>query len=763
MGIRMSGLISGMDTDAIIKELMSAQTMKKTKIERKKTKADWAKDKWAELNTKLYNLYTKQLNKVKMQGTYKAKKVTSSNESAVTATASSSAASGSHTVDIKKLASSQYLTSGKLKGEVTSSTKLAGADGLGMDEGNVITVKAGETTKSLTITADTTVKDFVKVLSEAGLNAEFDEKQGRFFVSSKESGEKNAFSLTINSIDPDSDLGKAREALKAAMGGSSSTLNSFYDSYSSALDNLKKKQEAFDNSSSADRATAKKELEAAQEKVDKLKNDLIDQRKETEEQRETGAAQEIVAEKYVDKLKTDSSLATTYQGIVDSVNANYYDSGTTNFSQAAKDKAEAALKAEDSSKTYTAAEIDAKAEAMRQEELDAALMAEGRTYAKSAAAQTEVQNELANTAGSDFQNMYKKLYKEDHKGVAAAGKAVEDAITQYESALENGSAASGPVVNGQLDKLGLTNIVDGQIADANKTDNQDGSFSLDLGDGSKVTLVQASDAEIVFDGAVLTGDSNTFTAAGFTMQLNSVTNGKVTLSATIDTDSVYNSIKDFVKEYNNILGEMNKLYNADSARGYEPLSDEEKEAMSDDQVKLWEDKIKDSLLRRDNTLGSLIDTMRSTLQSTVTIDGKSYSLATFGIMTSSDYTEKGLLHIFGDEDDTTYAEETNKLKAALAEDPELVEKVLSGVMGNLSDVMMNKMKGTSLSSALTFYNDKEMKKTIKGYEDDIKKWEAKLQEIEERYYKQFSAMEVALSKLNSQSNYLASMLGTSGQ
>lgn len=247
------------------------------------------------------------------------------------------------------------------------------------------------------------------------------------------------------------------------------------------------------------------------------------------------------------------------------------------------------------------------------------------------------------------------------------------------------------------------------------------------------------------------------------MQLNSVTNGKVTLSATIDTDSVYNSIKDFVKEYNNILGEMNKLYNADSARGYEPLSDEEKEAMSDDQVKLWEDKIKDSLLRRDNTLGSLIDTMRSTLQSTVTIDGKSYSLATFGIMTSSDYTEKGLLHIFGDEDDTTYAEETNKLKAALAEDPELVEKVLSGVMGNLSDVMMNKMKGTSLSSALTFYNDKEMKKTIKGYEDDIKKWEAKLQEIEERYYKQFSAMEVALSKLNSQSNYLASMLGTSGQ
>lgn len=42
------------------------------------------------------------------------------------------------------------------------------------------------------------------------------------------------------------------------------------------------------------------------------------------------------------------------------------------------------------------------------------------------------------------------------------------------------------------------------------------------------------------------------------------------------------------------MKEMNTLYNADSAKGYEPLTSEEKEAMSDDDVKLWEDKIKKS-------------------------------------------------------------------------------------------------------------------------------------------------------------------------
>ena len=93
MAIRMSGMISGLDTDAIIKDLMSAQATKKTSVEQKKEKLDWKKEKWEEMNTKLYSLYTEKLSGLKLQGSYMAKKVTSSDEGKAKATATTAAPS----------------------------------------------------------------------------------------------------------------------------------------------------------------------------------------------------------------------------------------------------------------------------------------------------------------------------------------------------------------------------------------------------------------------------------------------------------------------------------------------------------------------------------------------------------------------------------------------------------------------------------------------------------------------------------------------
>lgn len=565
MTIRMTGMMSGLDTDAIIKELMSAQSMKKTKIEKKKTKAEWKQEKWKELNTKIYNLYTKQVSKMKLQGAYLTKKVTSSNEGAVTATATSSAAAGSHTLEVTKLASSQYVTSGKVAEGTKSSTKLSD---LGMAVGTKISVKVGTDPNTepveLEVKADTEVKDFVKHLQDAGLNASFDEKQGRFFISSKESGEKNAFSITATANDVEADT-----------------------------------------------------------------------------------IEDVVKERY---YETDSAGNEVFR-----------------------------------------AEVLAKAK----ERLEKA----GTTDPVDEAIKNE-------------------------------------ALAMYEEEKE--------IVSKQpLQKLGLINIEAG-VAN---------------GSVEGMSIVKASNAEFELDGAKLTETSNNFTVAGITLDLKNKTNGIVSLNVTNNADAVYDSFKEFIKEYNSILKEMNDLYGAASAKGYEPLTDEEKEAMSEEQVELWEKKIKDSLLRRDNTLSSLTSAMRNALQSTVTVDGKTYSLSSFGVMTSSDYTEKGLLHIYGDPDDEDFAAETDKLKAALMEDPDTVAKVLSGIVTKLSDVMSDKMKGTEVSSALTFYNDKEMKNQIKDYEDEIDKWEDRLLEMEDRYYKQFSAMESALAKLNSQSNYFASMMG----
>jgi flagellar hook-associated protein 2 len=218
-------------------------------------------------------------------------------------------------------------------------------------------------------------------------------------------------------------------------------------------------------------------------------------------------------------------------------------------------------------------------------------------------------------------------------------------------------------------------------------------------------------------------------------------------------------IKDFVKEYNSIIKEMNTLYYAASARGYDPLSDEERESMTEAQIDKWETKIKDSLLRRDTTLSSVSTAMKSAMQKSITVDGNSYSLATFGIKTSSDYTEKGLLHIYGDSDDPIYKDQTNKLQKALEEDPDLVMNVISGVAKELYSTMGDKMKKTSLSSALTFYNDKDIDNQIKTLNKKISREETALKDLEDRYYNQFGKMESALAKLQQQQSSLAGMLG----
>ena len=87
MPIRLSGMASGLDTDAIIKELMSAQSLKKTNIEGNKKKLEWKKEKWEEMNTKLYALYTEKLSSLKLQGSYLAHKAASSDESKLSASA----------------------------------------------------------------------------------------------------------------------------------------------------------------------------------------------------------------------------------------------------------------------------------------------------------------------------------------------------------------------------------------------------------------------------------------------------------------------------------------------------------------------------------------------------------------------------------------------------------------------------------------------------------------------------------------------------
>lgn len=666
MAIRMTGINSGLDTDSIIEALVSAQKAKVTKVENKLTKSEWTENIWKDLNTKLYSLYTKQLTKFKTQGSYLTKKVSSSDENVATATATSSAANGSHTLQVNKLAAAQSVTGATIEATSTKATLTS----LGMDEGTVIKIATADgKKKELEVTSETTIADFTDACKSVGLNANYDTKQKRLFISSADCGEDSAFSIKIANGD---------------VTGTSEALDSYV---ASSI------QDKFDESLNVLKTASDDELQSLiTNGAISGKDDLNDAYKLL---KTTIGGTELNEKLSAYRDAADKDKNTKWSEFKDFI-------GTT------------ATSVKTSVQTDMSVLKAATVEELR------AVVAGASTDERLCAA---YQNVLVYTDEVDL----------------------DEKITSYTDAKEY--EATHPGTDNQLKKLGLSSF---------DTQTTSGTY-----DG--MSFVAAQNAEIILDGATLQDSSNSFSVNGLTIDLKNTTEvGKqITLNTTSDTDSVYNMVKDFVKAYNEILEELNEKYNADSARDYDPLTDEQKEAMSDDEIEKWETKIKDSLLRRDNTLNSIISSMRSSLLTTTKVDGVAYSLSSFGIVTSSDYTEKGKLHIMGDEDDDTYATDTNKLKEALESNPEAVMKTLSEAGQSLYDALTKKMAKTSLSSALTFYNDKKLDNDQKDYKDEIEKLEEKLTDLEDKYYKQFSAMEVAMSKLNSQSSSLTSLMGGS--
>ncbi len=310
----------------------------------------------------------------------------------------------------------------------------------------------------------------------------------------------------------------------------------------------------------------------------------------------------------------------------------------------------------------------------------------------------------------------------------------------------------------QLNKLGLNETSSDDDIKAALAAQPDSS-----GDGA--VRVEGQDAEIILNGATYTSTTNNFSVNGLTITATGeMAEGEsITINTTADIDGMYDSIKSLIGGFNDILKQMNGLYYADSSKGYEPLSDEEKEAMSDTEVEKWEKKIKDSLLRRDSTLSSIMGTIKNSMAKSYTINGKSYSLSSFGINTSGyfavDTENRGLYHIDGDKDDSSTSGNTDKLRAALASDPDTVISFFQKLSDDMYTQLTKKMSATSLRSSYTIYNDKQLKKQYEEYDDIIDEWDDKIEKYTEKYVKQFTAMETALAKLQSSTSALSSLIG----
>jgi flagellar hook-associated protein 2 len=139
-------------------------------------------------------------------------------------------------------------------------------------------------------------------------------------------------------------------------------------------------------------------------------------------------------------------------------------------------------------------------------------------------------------------------------------------------------------------------------------------------------------------------------------------------------------------------------------------------------------------------------------------------LSDFGINTlgyfSADDNERHAYHIDGDEDDSNTKSETDVLKSMIASDPDTVINFFTGLANSLYSDLTNKMSASTLSSAFTVYNDKELSSEYDDYTDKISDQEDKLNDLIDKWYSKFSTMETALSKLDSKSSSLSSLLGS---
>ncbi|WP_339205346.1 flagellar filament capping protein FliD [Paenibacillus sp. FSL K6-3182] len=259
--------------------------------------------------------------------------------------------------------------------------------------------------------------------------------------------------------------------------------------------------------------------------------------------------------------------------------------------------------------------------------------------------------------------------------------------------------------------------------------------------------------------------SNTFTFDG--VEFNIKGPGKAQISLKPDEDAVFKSIKEYVDKYNEVIGKINGKLSERTYRDYKPLLNEEKESLSDKQVEQWEQKAKSGLLRQDGLLSNALSELRLSLSTNVSgagLDSKYDNLSEIGI-TTGDYSEKGKLYI-----------DEAKLKEAISKNGNGIMELFtkkststdaatkfaeSGLIERLYDQLNGTMiKLTEKAGSSGSFTDKSiLGQGLTRINTDISRWEKRLEGIESRYWKQFTAMESAMSKANAQGNWLTQQLG----
>ncbi|MGX4668783.1 flagellar hook-associated protein 2 [Cerasibacillus sp. JNUCC 74] len=262
-------------------------------------------------------------------------------------------------------------------------------------------------------------------------------------------------------------------------------------------------------------------------------------------------------------------------------------------------------------------------------------------------------------------------------------------------------------------------------------------------------------------GIIMESKTNSYTINGIDLQFKNTTNGK-NASLTIDNDveAAYEKIKNFVDKYNEVVEAFNSPQFERIYRDYQPLTDKQKEEMSDKQIELWEERAKSGLLRGEPVITNGLYSLRQSWYQKVETGGEYTSLTQLGISTSPNYLDGGKLII----------EDPDKLKDALRDNPEEVRKLFynreegesRGLINRLEDSVNRTMQqigdkaGKTTTLSLDSYT---LGKQMKELDERIEAYENRIERVEKRYWAQFTAMEKAISQMNQQSMMLLSQFG----
>ncbi|WP_035427025.1 MULTISPECIES: flagellar hook-associated protein 2 [Sediminibacillus] len=264
----------------------------------------------------------------------------------------------------------------------------------------------------------------------------------------------------------------------------------------------------------------------------------------------------------------------------------------------------------------------------------------------------------------------------------------------------------------------------------------------------------AQDAEFIYNGAItLKSKTNSTTLNGVTFNFNDITNGSANITVSNDVDASVEKIMEFVDKYNEVIEKVNGSLSEERYRDYKPLTDAQKEEMSDKEIELWEEKAKSGLLKGDSILSSGIFSMRQDWYSEINNESEFSHLSEIGIETSPNYLDGGKLIVT-----------EKKLREALQKDPDSVYKLFSndvegegrGIVNRLDDSINSTVNRIEERAGKGYQTLEQytMGKRLKDMDSRIDQFQDRLTQIEDRYWSQFTAMEKAIQRMNEQSSYL---------